>query len=105
MEDQHSLPDWDLTSPLLPPLSSGQRARPQGPGLSQMVRRRLVPWYGVHSELRVQLPIPTFSPTLGEGKPGLRHGLNRPPEGREGEVFLGQEEDHLVVPTRCTGST
>ena len=27
------------------------------------------------------------------------------PEGREGEVFLGQEEDCLVVPTRCTGST
>lgn len=35
----------------------------------------------------------------------MRHGLNRHPEGREGEVFLGQEEDHLDVPRRYTGST
>ena len=86
MEDHHSLPDWDLASPLLPPLSSGQRARPQGPRLSQMVKRRLVPWCGVHSELRVKLPIQTFPPTLGEGNEAWPE---QAPRGERGRGFSG----------------
>ena len=70
----------------LPPLSSGQRARPQGPRLSQMVKRRLVPWCGVHSELRVKLPIQTFPPTLGEGNEAWPE---QAPRGERGRGFSG----------------